>query len=329
MTAVAERAEMSAADAVQALPSQAGRTFLITGANSGIGLRSALVLAGRDARVLLACRNPDRGATALAQVRARATDAEPEFVRLDLADLASVRAAVASVADRVEGLDVLINNAGVMAVPSGRSADGYELHMATNHLGHFALTLGLLPVLLRASAPRVVTVASMAHRTGRMRWDDLHWQRGHYWPWLAYSQSKLANLLFMRELEARARGHSLPIVSVAAHPGAAKTDLAQHVRGPVRSRMYGLGLRCLAQSDVSGALPQLVAATDPMLPGGSYLGPKGRFGWIGGHAPARMSRAACDGNGARRLWAISEELTGTRFEEMLEAATPLTVGPDS
>jgi NAD(P)-dependent dehydrogenase (short-subunit alcohol dehydrogenase family) len=307
------------------LPPQTGRTYLITGGNSGIGLRSACVLAGVGARVLLACRDPDRGGEALAHVGAHATDAPPELVALDLADLSSVARAASEIAARLDSLDVLINNAGVMALPPARSVDGYEMHLATNHLGHFALTLRLLPVLLGAPAPRVVTVGSLGHWTGRIRCDDLHWQQRHYWPWLAYSQSKLANLLFMRELDTRARDAGLPLVSVAAHPGGAKTELSRHVVSPVRARVYGALSRFVTQSADDGAMPSLVAATDPALAGGAYVGPQGPLGLVGPPGPARLSPRARDPQTARRLWTVSEELTGVRFDDVLHRATERTM----
>src|SRR5262245_60135393 len=178
--------------------------MLVTGANSGLGLRSAEALAAAGARVLLACRNADKAAVALESVKAKATGAAPEVVPLDLSDLDAVAESAADVATRVDCLDVLIDNAGVMALPLRRTAQGFEMQFGTNHLGHFALTGRLLPVLLRAEAPRVVVVSSNGHRMGRIRWDDLNWERGRYSKWLAYAQTKLANLLFAAELQRRA-----------------------------------------------------------------------------------------------------------------------------
>jgi NAD(P)-dependent dehydrogenase (short-subunit alcohol dehydrogenase family) len=308
------------------VPLQVGRTIVVTGANSGIGLRSAEMLAARGARVVLACRDRRRGEAALEHVRAQATAADPLLVLLNLGALASVRDAAEEISERVEALDVLMNNAGVMALPPTRSADGFEAHLAVNHLGHFALTLRLLGTLLAAPSPRVVTTASHGHWTGRMRWDDLHWERGHYWPWLVYSQSKLANVLFMRELDRRARSAGIPLVSVGAHPGGAKTNLQSHVEGPVRKRVYQLASR-LVQTDGAGAMPQLVAATDASVTGGSYLGPQRLFGFEGPPGPARMSRAARDPQAARRLWEISERLTGQGFEAALaRCAQPVSEG---
>ena len=289
------------------IPDQTGRTVLITGANSGLGLRSAEALASRGARVLLACRNPQKAAEALEQVKAKATAAPPEVVPLDLADLDSVRAAAADVAGRVESLDVLMNNAGVMAVPHQKTPQGFELQLGTNHLGHFALTGLLLPQLRAADAPRVITTSSQAHRTGRMRWDDLQWER-RYERWQAYGQSKLANLLFMRELATRA---GASILSAAAHPGWSATHL-QSGAG-VAKRLSALGNHLFAQSDTMGALPQLYAATMSDVVGGDYWGPDG-IGEARGY-PKRVGSTAAARNmaDARRLWDVSERLTGVTF----------------
>jgi protochlorophyllide reductase len=289
------------------IPDQTGRTVLITGANSGLGLRSAEALASKGGRVLLACRNPQKAADALEQVKAKATAAPPEVVALDLADLDSVRAAATDVAGRVDALDVLMNNAGVMAVPLQRTPQGFELQFGTNHLGHFALTALLLPQLRAAAEPRVISTSSQAHRTGRMRWDDLQWER-RYERWQAYGQSKLANLLFMRELATRA-GSS--ILSAAGHPGWSATHL-QSGEG-LTKRLSALGNHLFAQSDVMGALPQLYAATMPDVVGGDYWGPDG-IGEARGH-PKRVGSTAASRNmaDARRLWDVSEQLTGVTF----------------
>lgn len=284
--------------------------MLITGANSGLGLRSAEALAGRGARVLLACRNPGRAAEALSSVAAVASGAAPETVALDLADLDSVRAAAADIAARTSTIDVLLNNAGIMAVPHGRTKQGFELQLGTNHLGHFALTGLLLPVLQAAPAPRVVTTSSQVHRAGRMRWDDLQWER-RYERWRAYGQSKLANLLFMRELGRRADAAGWPLLSVAAHPGWAATHL-QSGAG-VTKKLSALGNRFLAQSAAMGALPQLYAATMPDVASGEYFGPDGRFERAG--YPTRVgctAAARCDPD-AVRLWEESERLTGVTY----------------
>ena len=288
------------------MPDQQGRTVLITGANSGLGLRSAEALAAHGARVLLACRNPDKAAVALEAVKAVATGAPPEVIALDLADLDSVRAAADDVTERVDALDVLMNNAGIMAVPRGATKQGFELQLGTNHLGHFALTGLLLPTLLRSSAPRVITTSSQAHRTGRMRWNDLQWTSG-YERWRAYGQSKLANLLFMRELGRRAAEAGSPLVSASAHPGWAATHL-QSGEGFTK-KLSELGNRVFAQSDAMGALPQLYAATMPDVTSGDYFGPDGLFERAGHPKRVGMTAAARNDADARRLWDTSERLT--------------------
>jgi NAD(P)-dependent dehydrogenase (short-subunit alcohol dehydrogenase family) len=299
------------------IPDQTGRTVVISGANSGLGLRSAEALAARGARVLMACRNETKARAAVERVRAVATAAEPEVVRLDLADLTSVRTAAEHIGELAPALDVLMNNAGVMAVPLGRTADGFEMQFGTNHLGHFALTGLLLPALLRARAPRVVTTSSGAHRMGRMRWDDLNWHRGRYRKWLAYGQSKLANLLFTFELDRRARETGSHLTAAAAHPGYAATHL--QAVGPEQSgnklALIGMGAlnRVMAQSDVMGALPQLYAATMPDVTGGQYFGPGGPFEVRGFPRRVAATRAARDPDAARRLWEASEELTGVAY----------------
>jgi NAD(P)-dependent dehydrogenase (short-subunit alcohol dehydrogenase family) len=297
------------------IPDQAGRTVLITGANSGLGLRSAEALAGKGARVLMGCRNETKAKAALDEVRAVATGPEPEVVRMDLADLASVRAAAEQVDGTVERLDVLMNNAGVMAVPLARTADGFEMQFGTNHLGHFALTGLLLPVLGRAQSPRVVSTSSTAHRMGRMRWDDLNWKQGRYMKWPAYGQSKLANLLFTFELDRRARAAGSDVVAVAAHPGYASTHLqaTSSGRNTFKAAFFEVGNRLLAQSDAMGALPQLYAATMPDVVGGEYFGPDGRFESRGHPHRVGTTSAARDAESARRLWEASEALTGVSF----------------
>lgn len=299
------------------MPDQSGRTVLITGATSGLGLRSAEALAAKGAKVLLGARNETKAAAALEQVAALATGAEPAVVQLDLADLASVRACAEDVASTYGQIDVLMNNAGVMAVPLARTADGFEMQLGTNHLGHYALTGLLLPVLRKATAPRVVTTASGAHRTGRMNWDDLNADKS-YRRWAAYGQSKLANLLFMRELDRRAREAGSDLVSVAAHPGYAATHL-QAVGAEQSGRRFtawfmATGNALVAQSDAQGALPQLYAATEGDVESGEYFGPDGRFELRGHPTRSRSSKASKDAESARRLWDISAELTGVTYD---------------
>lgn len=294
----------------------AGRTLLVTGANSGLGLASAVALAAAGARVVMACRHPGRAEEARQRVARAARGPEPEVVSLDLADLDSVASCTKEVAGRVDHLDVLVNNAGIMAIPLERTAQGHEAQLGTNHLGHFALTAGLLGPLLAAPAPRVVTTSSFMHHLGRMRWDDLDWRRG-YRRWEAYGQSKLANLLFTFELDRRARAAGTSLIAAAAHPGYASTHLQQ--RGPEKSgnRVMALAMRIgngvAAQPAEGGALPQLYAAVAPGVEGGDYLGPGGPFEMRGSPRKVRAARRAYRRDDAARLWAVSEEMTGCRF----------------
>jgi NAD(P)-dependent dehydrogenase (short-subunit alcohol dehydrogenase family) len=277
---------------------QDGRTFVVTGANSGIGLEAARALGAAGARVVVACRDTDKGEHAVAELHG-----DFAVEQLDLADLASVRA----FADRLDGgVDVLVNNAGVMAVPRGRTADGFELQLGTNHLGHFALT-GLLIGRIR---DRVVTISSQAHRTGRINFGDLQSER-RYQRWMAYGQSKLANLLFMMELQRRLTAAGSPLRSVAAHPGYSATNLQSHTES-VQDQVMGLFNHLIAQSPAMGALPTLYAATAD-VPGGAYVGPDGLLEQRGHPKLVDMSGAAKDQHAARRLWEASEELTGVTF----------------
>lgn len=298
------------------LPSMEDRTVVVTGATSGLGLATAHALAGAGARVLLAARDAGRAEAVRAAVAAGATGPAPEVVALDLADLSSVRAAADDIAGRVEHLDVLVNNAGVMAMPEARTVDGFELQLGTNHLGHFALTGLLLPTLLAAPAGRVVTTSSGAHRSGRMRWDDLQGTR-RYRRWAAYGQSKLANLLFAFELDRRARAAKVALASVAAHPGYAATHL--QARGPEASgrrtsaRVMEVANRLVAQSAEDGALPQIYAASMPDVRGGEYFGPSGLAEMRGGPVRVDASGRARDRDDAARLWEVSEQLTRVAF----------------
>ena len=291
------------------IPDQAGRRAIVTGANSGLGLGIARELARKGGAVVLACRNLEKGEAALAAIRAAAPGADVELAALDLGSLASVRTFAAAQEAR---LDLLVNNAGLMAPPRGTTADGFELQLGTNHLGHFALTGLLLDRLRAAAAPRVVTMSSGMHRFGRIDFDDLHGER-RYRRWRAYSQSKLANLLFMRELDRRARAAGSPLVSVAAHPGYAATHL-QTAAPPLLDRVVLQALnRLVAQSAEKGALPALYAATAPDLPGASYAGPDGRNELRGDPRLVGMSERAQDPVTARRLWEVSETLTGVTY----------------
>ena len=299
------------------IPDQSGRTALVTGANSGLGLQTAKALAAAGATVLLGCRSAERAADAVAEIRSEAPAATVEVVELDLADLSSVEAAASTVAARPEPLDLLINNAGVMVPPRRETRDGFELQFGTNHLGHFALTGRLLDKLLAADGPRVVTVSSVAHRAGKLDFDDLNWERS-YSRWPAYGRSKLANLLFTLELSKRAAAAGTALTAAASHPGYAATNLqtAGISLGPVGTLLkpvMRIGNLLLAQSDEMGALPTLYAATAPDVVSGDYYGPDG-LGEQRGH-PTRVGRTSRASNeeDAKRLWEVSEELTGVDF----------------
>jgi NAD(P)-dependent dehydrogenase (short-subunit alcohol dehydrogenase family) len=307
------------------MPDLDGRRAIVTGATSGIGLATARALASAGAGVVLAVRDEARGRQVAAQIERETAAPQPEVRRLDLADLASVRAFAAGLPYAHHHVDLLVNNAGVMATPLRRTADGFELQLGTNHLGHFALTGLVLPLLLAAPAEaRVVTVASQAHRMGRIDFDDLNAAERHYRRWPAYGQSKLANLLFAFELQRRADAAGVALRSLAAHPGWAATEL--QARGPRMrgNRLEELGARALnaviGQSPEGGALPTLFAATAD-IPGGSYVGPGGMWQMRGGAAIVRAAPAAYDVATARRLWEVSEQLTGVHYSLGTPAAT--------
>ncbi|GHC75587.1 oxidoreductase [Streptomyces violaceochromogenes] len=283
------------------LPDFGGRTVVVTGANSGIGLTATDALARAGAHVVLAVRDTERGRAAAAAVHG-----STEVRRLDLADLASVR----SFAEDWQGpLHLLVNNAGVMMLPRQHTKDGFEMQFGTNHLGHFALTNLLLPHI----TDRVVTVSSGAHRWGgaRIDFDDLD-LAANYTPQRAYARSKLANLLFTLELQRRLTESGSPVRALAAHPGYAATNLQSHAASPVLRAFMRIGNRFFAQDDRAGALPTLYAATED-LPGASYVGPDGLGEMRGAPTLVGRSRAAGDPLTARRLWRVSEELTGTHF----------------
>ena len=297
------------------MPDQTGRTILITGANSGLGLRSAEALAAKGARVLLACRNASKAASALEAVKAKATDAAPEVRTLDLQSLASIRECAAGVNGELGSLDVLMNNAGIMAVPKATTEDGFESQLGTNHLGHFALTGLLLPSLLAAHEPRVVTVSSNAHNFGRMSFDDLFFERKRYSRWRAYGQSKLANLLFTSELQRQAVEHRTALTAVAAHPGYAATNLTSGpaIGAAVLKPVLSVADRVAGQPDHMGALPQLYAATMPDVLADDYWGPDGMRGQRGHPTRVGRTKRAQSAEDAQRLWARSEELTGITY----------------
>ncbi|MFF9622904.1 oxidoreductase [Streptomyces griseosporeus] len=294
------------------VPDQTGRTFVVTGANSGLGLATTRALARRGAHVVLAVRDESKGRRAVAGIAAEVPDARLEVHSLDLADLDSVRA----FADRLHAdgprPDVLVNNAGVMAPPRTLSTQGHELQFAANHLGHFALTGLLLDLLAEGEDPRVVTVTSLNHRQGRLDFDDLHGERG-YAPMRFYNQSKLANAVFGHELHRRLGAAGSPVRSLLAHPGYTATNLQTSAPTGLVRFLFGRLLAPLAQSPGRGALPQLYAATRPDAESGQFLGPGGPGELRGAPRRVLLAPAATDAETGRRLWEVSERLTGVRF----------------
>jgi NAD(P)-dependent dehydrogenase (short-subunit alcohol dehydrogenase family) len=288
------------------IPDQSGRVVVVTGANSGIGFEATRALAAKGARVVLACRDPERGSQAEQRIRAAAPQAQVRFLSLDLGSLASIERFCQELTAAESKLDILCNNAGVMMPPLGRTADGFELQFGTNHLGHFALTGRLLDLLRRGENARVVSVSSLAHYWGRINFDDLNSEKG-YSPTRAYGQSKLANLLFIRELARRLQARGEPTVAAAAHPGSTRTNLQRH------SRLMHGAVALFSQEPRDGALPTLYAATAPGVRGGDYFGPGRMLEMIGPPRPARSTRAAKNMETAGRLWEISERLTGISF----------------
>ena len=304
------------------IPDQSGRTVLVTGGNAGLGYQTAQQLARKGARVLLAARDRARGAAALERLGAEVPASDAELVQLDLADLGSVERFSTEFLANGQDLDLLVNNAGVMAIPQRETtAQGYERQLGTNHLGHFALTGRLLPALARRPGSRVVTVSSNRHKQAKsIDFDDLQGERT-YRPWRAYDQSKLANAMFVLEFDRRLRAAGLDVASVGAHPGFAVTNL--QITGPrsggtnLAARGVSLATRLFAQPARNGALPQLYAATAESVHGGEYFGPDGPGEWRGRQPKlVAFSPAARDHAAAARLWAVSEELTGVTFEAL-------------
>ena len=288
------------------IPDLHGRTAVVTGANSGIGFETARALAAKGARVIVACRSEEKGRDAERRIRAAAPAADVRFEPLDLGSLASVCAFAEKVSASESRLDLLVNNAGVMMPPYGKTADGFELQLGTNHLGHFALTGLLLPRILAAPKARVISVSSLAHFWGRIDFADLQSERS-YNPTRSYGQSKLANLLFVRELQRRFEAARASALAAAAHPGSTRTELQRH------SGLMNAIVAVFSQQPPDGALPSLYAATAPDVRGGDYFGPSGFAGCIGPPGPARSSAASRNAAVAKRLWDVSEELTGVRF----------------
>jgi len=294
------------------MPDLSGRVFVVTGANSGLGLETTRALARKRGRVIMAVRNEEKGRRAAAALAAEQPGADLEVRRLDVADLDAVRAFADRLLADTPRLDVLVNNAGVMAPPRSLSPQGYETQLAGNHLGHFALTGLLLGRLAEGTDPRVVTVTSANHRFGSLHFDDLNGERS-YAPMRFYNQSKFANAVFGRELHRRLTAAGSPVHSVLAHPGYSGTNLQTSAPGGMTKVVFGHILRPLAQSPAQGALPQLYAATAPGVEGGALIGPDGPGELRGAPKTVQISRAAADPETGRRLWDLSEELTGVHF----------------
>jgi protochlorophyllide reductase len=295
------------------IPDLHGRTALVTGANSGLGLETCLALAAKGAHVIMASRNLEKARQALSIIATKVPSASPELVQLDLASLASIRACATSILNHHQRLDLLFNNAGVMAIPRQETQDGFEMQFGTNHLGHFALTGLLLPLLLATPGSRVITTTSMARRFGRINFNDLHRTQA-YNRWEAYGQSKAANLLFAFELQKRLAATGTQTISVAAHPGYANTNLQSN---SATSRFEAIGYKLFgpifAQSAAMGALPQLYAGTSPDIHGGELVGPGSLGGLRGYPRIERQAQREYDPVTAARLWEVSTDLTGVDY----------------
>lgn len=292
------------------IPEQAGRRAIVTGSNTGIGFETALALAKRGAHVTLACRNMTKAEDARSRMLEHVDAALVEVSQLDLSDLGSVEAFSARYLDSSDRLDMLILNAGVMVPPESKTAQGYELQFGVNHLGHFALTGELLGLLMETPQARVVVVSSVAAQNGKMNFDDLHYHKRGYSPWGAYGQSKLANQLFVRELQRRLETAGADVIATAAHPGWTKTDLQR------TATVANLLNPIFAMDAPKGALPTLRAATDPQARGGDYFGPHGLFQMRGFPVRVKMVSQAQDAQVAQRLWDVSKELTNITYQAL-------------
>jgi NAD(P)-dependent dehydrogenase (short-subunit alcohol dehydrogenase family) len=288
------------------IPDLTGKIAIVTGANSGIGYEMARALAGKEATVILACRNQAKGEAAVQQIDREYPEAKAGRMQLDLSDLASVRRFAGAFTSHYDRLDILINNAGIMVPPFGKTADGFELQFGTNYLGHFALTGLLVDLIIHTPRARVVTVSSGGHRFGEIDFDNLNAEKG-YDGQRAYAQSKLANLLFTYELQRRFEGAGVDAIAVAAHPGWTATNLQAHWR------MVRILNPFIAQQPKMGALPTLYAATAPDVRGGDYYGPRGWQELRGHPTKVQSSARSHDTAVAAKLWTVSEELTGVRY----------------
>lgn len=303
-------------DVFSQVPDQTGRVALVTGANSGVGYWTALHLARAGAHVVLGCRNPARAEAALADLRAAVPGGSFEIQQMDLADLESLRTASKELVARFDRLDLLVLNAGIALAPFGRTADGFESQFGANFLGHFALTGLLLPTLTATPGSRVVHVGSLAHRAGRIRFDDPNFHQRRYGKWRGYAQSKFANVVFMLELDRRLRAAGSTTVSVGGHPGASGTGIADDfaiLRVPgIRRAVDWLEGKVL-NSPEAAAGPSVAAATTAGLHGGAYFGPDGPFEVLGEPTAGRVAKRARSEATAQQLWTMAEDLTGVRF----------------
>lgn len=298
------------------IPSQKGRIVVVTGANSGLGFHTSRALALKGARVIMACRNIQKGEEARQRILNEEPDLEPEVWMLNLADLASVKAFYEKFTTTFHRLDLLINNAGLMAIPYEKSEDGFEMQFGVNHLGHFSLTAQLWPLIRESAGARIVNVSSAAHHLGRIRFDDIHWEK-KYSKWGAYGMSKLSNLLFTKELSRRFSRSGETVIVASSHPGYANTAL--HTKGALMKgsklgvRSFRLANRIIAQPAFMGALPSLYAATAEGVDQGAYFGPGGFMRMKGWPAPDYPNSKRVTDEVARQLWDLSESLTGLKF----------------
>jgi NAD(P)-dependent dehydrogenase (short-subunit alcohol dehydrogenase family) len=296
------------------MPDLNGKVIIVTGANSGIGFETAREVARKGAHTILACRDLDKGEAALTMIKNEITNASAEVMHLDLSSLASVHQFATDFKSKYGRLDILINNAGIMYVPYGKTEDGFERHFGTNHLGHFALTGLLIELLITTPDARVVTVSSVGHRSGEMEFEDLMFEGGRgYRGQRVYGRSKLANLLFTYELQRRFEAMDANAIASAAHPGGSNTNLARHVEDRWYFRLMRPLFEVAAQSAAMGALPSLRAAVAPEVKGGDYFGPEGFMESRGYPVLVQSSEASHSLEDARKLWEVSEELTGVRY----------------
>lgn len=297
------------------IQSLSGKTAIVTGANSGLGLITAKELAGKGCHVVMACRSADKAETAAKEIKNAYPNASIEIIALDLSSMDSIKTFSDEIHLRFKAIDLLCNNAGVMDIPFRKTTEGFEMQFGTNHLGHFALTGRLLDLIAHTEGARIVTTSSLMHIPGKINFDDLHWSKG-YSGWGAYFQSKLANLLFTYELERKLKISGAKAISVASHPGYASTNLqlvsAQMESSSFQENLWKSMNACIAQSAEMGSLPTLYAATNPHIQGGDFIGPR-VLGWRGYPKKVQSSKRSKNKAVASKLWSVSEELTGVAY----------------